>query len=71
MSYMLDPPPKRFRNLMITWALTAAVTRMAFGFVEFKGIIIFPSHGDASILLATFVFAFIRYVKTPAGDDED
>jgi hypothetical protein len=63
--------PKRVRLFFGTWMLSAIVIRVAFGFAEFKGLIIFPSHGEASIYLATFIFAFIRYVKSPSSDDED
>lgn len=63
--------PKRIGIFIATWILSATIIRAAFGLAESKGVITFPSYGEASILLATFVFAFIRFVKSPASDDED
>lgn len=63
--------PKRYRHFFFNWIISATIIRAAIGIAETKGFITFPSYGAEAIIAATFVFAFILFVKTPIepGDD--
>ncbi|MFC3705608.1 hypothetical protein ACFOOL_12665 [Devosia honganensis] len=63
--------PKRYRHFFFNWIFTATIIRAAIGFAETKGVIAFPTYGGEAILVGTFVFAFILFVKAPSQSNDD
>lgn len=63
--------PKRYRHFIFNWIITATIIRAAIGIAETKGGLTFPSYGGEAILIATFLFAFILFVRAGSQSTDD